>query len=123
MEQLSRCPENQTVTPGNSALLHCVVKPSLSHLYEGEWIVQLENGSVYYQHSLLTLQEKGLVSTGGEWVGSNLTLSILGTRETNNSRIKCRVYEYESALFSFTKFANFTVTGKFALKIYDKIRA
>ncbi len=112
IQQLSRCPENQSVPLGTTASFHCEVQPSLSQLYEVDWIVQLKDGSIHHQHNLLSLQEMGFAPDDGELIGSNLTLRVLGTEKTSNSRITCRVYEHESGQVYFAEVANLIVTGK-----------
>ncbi len=112
LKKLSRCPESQTIPLGSTVSFHCEVQPNLSQLYEVDWIVQLKDGSIHHQHNLLSLQEMGFAPDNGELTGSNLTLRVLGTEKTNNSRITCRVFEHESGQVYFTEVANLIVAGK-----------
>lgn len=112
IDKLIRCPESQNISHGSTASFHCEVNPDVSHHYEAEWIVQLENGSLYHQHTLLALPQLGITAADDEWTGTNLTLNIVGTREVNNSRIKCRVFEHETTEVYFTEFAYLRITGK-----------
>ena len=112
-EILIRYPENQSVSLNTNASFHCEIRPDQLNKYEVDWIVQLQNGSVYHIINLLTLQEVGFIPVPeGEIIGSSLTMNVLAMTENNNSRIRCRLFSNDLSQVCFTDFATLTVISK-----------